>query len=150
MVAQDGVRKGTISPQAASKYLVPLARANAEHCILLIENLGTTKVSVRQMERLYRDWRRADAEQKRKLVEHPLLYLKAQQVLANDHVEALDEPELISDLRLISRSCHRVRRRLAKGESEMLGVFSSLLEPTWRTTRYAFEELSQTMPNREE
>lgn len=148
-VAQDAVRKGTISPQAASKYLVPLARANEGHCILLVEKLGTTSVSVRQMERLYRGWRGADADQKRKIVEHPLLYLKTQQVLANEETEAFDEPALISDLRLISRCCHRVRRRLAGGESEMLGAFQSLFEPTWRTTRHAFEELSRTMPNPE-
>ncbi len=150
-VALDAVRHARISPQAATRYLVPLARANSEHCVLLIENLGTTRVSVRQMQRLYLDWRVADVDQKRNIVEHPLLYLKTQRVLAaNDGTETPDEPELISDLRLVCRVCRRLRQRLSRGESEMLGEFRPFLSTTWRATQTAFDALSSAMPDPEE
>ena len=49
---QCAVLAGTVSPQAAMKHLVPLARANRGDCERLVANLRET-LSVRQAERLY-------------------------------------------------------------------------------------------------
>lgn len=54
--AQDCVRAGTVPPHGAMRYLVPFARANRAQCERLIAQLGTTRVSDRELAALYTGW----------------------------------------------------------------------------------------------
>lgn len=116
---QQLVRSGTISPQAAMKYLVPLARAKSADCEQLAENLGGQRISVRQMRQLYVAWRRSEGEQRRRLVESPTLYLQAAAEAAPSPASA--DAEVLSDLEAIEAISRRLARRLradqAQGES---------------------------------
>jgi ParB-like chromosome segregation protein Spo0J len=71
------VRAGVIAPQAAMKYLVPLARANRRHCERLLEALGETRLSVRDVGALYAGYRRADPAGRARLLADPHLFLRA-------------------------------------------------------------------------
>ena len=73
---QCAVLAGTVSPQAAMKSLVPLARANNSDCECLVANLRET-LSVRQAERLYQGWKRADLDGREHIVTMPWLFLQA-------------------------------------------------------------------------
>jgi ParB family transcriptional regulator, chromosome partitioning protein len=63
---QQQVRRGEIVAHAAAKYLVPLARANRRACLELVEAIGSTRLSSRDLGTLYAayqtgNWARANA-----------------------------------------------------------------------------------------
>lgn len=114
---QAAVRRGQIPPQAAMKFLVPLARGKAAHCQGLVEHLEGRRISVRQMDALYQGYRQGDEEQRRRLVDHPWLYLKAKE--ETQRAEVI-EPQgqaarLIRDLETLSALTRRVRQQLHAG-----------------------------------
>lgn len=73
---QEAIRKGKVSSQAAEKSLVPMARANADHCTRLVAALGSHRASVRELQKIYEGWRRADPTVRERIVSAPLLWLK--------------------------------------------------------------------------
>ena len=50
---QDSVRRGAIPAHAATKYLLPLARANRSHCERLVKAVAAERPSTRQVGVLY-------------------------------------------------------------------------------------------------
>ena len=110
---QEQVRTGRLPSYSATKYLVPLARANAKDCETLAAALAGHSLSTRQMERLYVAWRSSDEEGRARLVAQPLLFLKAGDELARlepSHPDAA----LVKDLDALGTICRRVRRRLSR------------------------------------
>ena len=71
------VRAGRLSLWAASRILVPLARANPEHARTLVEKLAQEPLSTRELKRLYSHYEQATRGQRQRLVENPGLFLKA-------------------------------------------------------------------------
>lgn len=115
-VAQNAVRAGTIPAQAAMKSLVPLARANRTHCQRLVQAIGRTPISVRQVDTLYRAWRQADDTVRDRIVNDPWLLLKTMSAAEPERVPE-DDPAapLLGDLEGISGLAHRAKRRLREG-----------------------------------
>jgi len=114
---QAAIRRGQIPPQAAMRSLVPLSRGKTAHCQELVEHLEGRRISVRQMDALYQGYRQGDGEQRRRLVEHPWLYLKAKE--ETQRAEII-EPQgqaarLIRDLESLSALTRRVRQQLHAG-----------------------------------
>jgi ParB family chromosome partitioning protein len=114
---QAAVRRGQIPPQAAMRSLVPLARGKAAHCQELVEHLEGGRISVRQMDALYEGYRQGDEQQRRRLIDHPWLYLKAKE--ETQRAEVI-EPQgqaarLIRDLETVSALARRVRQQLHAG-----------------------------------
>ena len=114
---QAAVRRTQIPPQAAMRVLVPLARAKVAHCVQLVERLEGQKGSVRQMEALYVGYKQGDAEQRRRLLDHPWLYLKAREETqrAEARAEAGEGAHLLHDLEVLVAVARRVRRQLQAG-----------------------------------
>lgn len=109
---QAAVRRGRVPAHGAMKCLVPLARANKQHCIRLVEQLREP-ISSRALERLYLAWRKADDVVRERIVENPHLFLKAdasQQVAEADPVSPL-----LGDLEGIAGIARRARRRIREG-----------------------------------
>ena len=132
--AQERVRAGTVPPQAAMKYLVPLARANQRQCEQLLAGLGDTRVSVRELGALYVAWRRADRTGKERIVAEPLLFLRA---LSSTTTDAADEPpSLHKDLTTLAAIAWRASRRVRDG-----GRFTAELTQAWRAASEAFAAL---------
>jgi ParB-like chromosome segregation protein Spo0J len=140
---QAPVRAGVIAPQAAMKYLVPLARANRRHCDQLVAAIGQQRVSVRDVGELYAGYRRADREGRERLVENPHLFLDAlrqrePEVAPSDDVGAA----LAKDLSALSGIAWRARQRLRDA-----GLFAehtyrqSALVGPWRAAQCAFDAL---------
>ena len=116
--AQDAVRAGTLSPHAAMKFLVPLARANAQDCERLVAALGRARTTTREIERLYLAWRRGDAAQRAAIVADPRLFLKVDAEVGDAPI-ALDEVSLlVEDLEGLAGLSRRARKRLRSGVLE--------------------------------
>ena len=142
---QEAVRRGMVPPQGAMKFLVPLSRANAEHCDRLVTGLAGAPVTVRELERLYTTWRAGDDILRERLVTHPRLFLKAEEALAPDAVP--DEGlRLAGDFESVAGCCARVRRRLRDGAFARANTASQRTAlRSWREARLAFEGLAETM-----
>ena len=135
---QDAVRKGRISVHGAEKYLVPLARANSLHCARLVERLGETRPTVRQLGRVWAAWRSADAETRTRIVENPVLYLAVEEEL----VTAVDEEDLdvLADVEAIAGMCGRTRKHLRDGSLDRLpSGRRPALDGAWKEAQLAFD-----------
>lgn len=138
----DGVRAGIIAPQAAMKYLVPLARANERQCKQLVEALGSERLSVRAVETLYVGWRQADKSGRERIVTAPLLYLRAV-----EETGMLDDAStaLVKDLDLAAAICRRAERRVKTDASVEKRYSRTHVKSAWRATSRAFAQLKHAM-----
>jgi ParB/RepB/Spo0J family partition protein len=139
-VAETAVRAGTLPAQAAMKYLVPLARANAAQCEQLVSSLGRRRVSVRQMARLYVGWRAGTAEQRQAIVERPWLYLeleeKQEESAAPADAGTEREQRLLRDLGVLAVICRRVREALRDRETDL--PWPTVLRYAWQEAQAGF------------
>jgi ParB/RepB/Spo0J family partition protein len=149
---QRAVQLAVLPPQAASKYLVPLARANPEACAQLVTALGTTRVSVRQVEHLYVGWREGDVAQRQRLLSDPHLYLKALEVVpAAEPSSGPNGPSLLlAELERMAGCCRRARARLREHALEQAsprrrhGILRA-----WREASLSFTALAEIMTTEE-
>lgn len=142
---QQAVRVGVVPAQAAGKFLIPLSRANTEHCERLVAGLGMAAITVRQLGRLYATWRAGDHELRERLVSHPLLFLKAEDAVAAE-VEADEGLKLAGDLESLSGMCVRVRRRVRDGVFARANPASRVTATrSWSEVRLAFAGLVELM-----
>jgi ParB-like chromosome segregation protein Spo0J len=142
---QSEVQKGRQSAQVATKYLVPLARANAEQCTRLVSQLDGARLSVRDAGRWYAAWRKADPELKSRLVEHPQLFLQAEASTHGDEDRPPDDEvtAVIGDLGAVAGICVRARTRMDKRDVVASGeVQRRMLGRAFTRAREAFGALS--------
>ncbi|MBI2567914.1 MAG: ParB/RepB/Spo0J family partition protein [Candidatus Schekmanbacteria bacterium] len=113
------LRSSTITPQAAMKYLVPLARANTEHGRMLtaaLASLGGTRLSTRQVANLYDAWRWATPEQQQQIVSRPLVAVRAlHEAGRSDAPDGITPSDSVVDrfaaeLEILVRASFRARR----------------------------------------
>lgn len=139
---QDKVRQGIVPPHAAMKYLVPLARANKQQCEALVQALGTTRVSDRDLAAIYDGWRRADALGRLRICDAPLLYLRA---LTTEKAKkpAGDEPSLAKELATLSAVAWRAQQRATRDGLDFEATYARTeLCALWRTAQSAFDSLA--------
>lgn len=121
---QQHVRVGEIGAHAAMKYLVPLARANLQHCVKLAGALSTRKATSRQVGELYAGWVGGTRKTRELLVADPWLYLRAQeQVRRADEIDKSPTQQLRDDLGALGGLARRTRRKLEAG------LWRRLVEP---------------------
>jgi ParB family transcriptional regulator, chromosome partitioning protein len=109
---QQQVRAGAIAAHVAMKYLVPMARANAEDCQRMTAVLATHRYSSREAGQLYAAWRAASPAVRERILAEPQMFLKAQrQVEQRPPAPAM--AELLRDLEMVAAIAHRASRRLA-------------------------------------
>jgi ParB family chromosome partitioning protein len=112
----DQVRAGQISLWAASRILVPLARANAEHARTLMQKLEHEPLSTRELKRLYEHYEQAPRGQRQRLVENPGLFLKAvhsrEEEAADKRLAAGPQGAWYHDLRVVGAILARLTRQV--------------------------------------
>jgi ParB/RepB/Spo0J family partition protein len=111
------VCSGAIGAHAAMKYLVPLARANSEHCIKLAQAVAFARLSTRQMGELYTAWTAGNEQQRERLLLEPLLYLQSVQEVRRADGQDKKSPLqlLLQDLEILSSVARRAFRRFSSG-----------------------------------
>ena len=114
-VVQEAVRVGKLSVQAATRVMVPLARANVVQCERLMHELGSQRVGVRPLTRLYVAWKASDEPARERLVAEPQLFLRTLEVERKDALPEEDEAvATLRDLSLLSAVCLRLARRASE------------------------------------
>lgn len=149
---QESIRKGKISPQAAMKYLVPLSRGNPEECEQMVNNIGGQRLSVRQVGKLYLGWRTGDLQQKTRIIENPLLYLRVNDELSRSEpplkTDETEAQSLFRDIEIIGSVCWRARGRIRHGCLK-ISELGAHLQHVWKETCHAFETLSTLLGRKE-
>ena len=113
---QERVRRGEMGAHGAAKYLVPLARANRQVCLELVEGIGATRLSSRDLGILYTAYQTGNWVTRQRLLEAPLVFLKSyKEAKAPLSVEPGPSDSLLSDLEMLSATARRARRRLRAG-----------------------------------
>jgi ParB family chromosome partitioning protein len=149
--AHDLVRKGRLCPYGAMRHLVPLARAKRRDCANLVERLSEapTAVSARQLGRLAAAWRSADTAERKRIVQQPLLYLRAEEAAATPAATDPPSPEqrLRNDLDALGAIARRASRCLDE-HSSLARCLPLVFDNVWRQTQLAFDDLQQRMEGR--
>ena len=109
---QQRVRAGEISAHVAMKYLAPVARANPNDCQRMADAFSRYRLSSRQAGELYTAWRDASASIRRRILDSPELFLKAQQQVEPQPSSMAEE--LLRDLTMVLSITNRAGRRLAR------------------------------------
>jgi len=113
---QERVRRGQIGAHGAAKYLVPLARANRQVCLDLMEATGATQLSSRDLGILYMAYQTGNWVTRQRLLEAPLVFLKShKEMQAPPSVEPGPSDSLLTDLEILSATARRADRRLRAG-----------------------------------
>jgi ParB-like chromosome segregation protein Spo0J len=71
------VRKGELSAWAAIRVMAPLARANSAHAKQLLDALGQTPLSTREMQVWFQHYQTSPRAAREHMVEHPRLFIEA-------------------------------------------------------------------------
>jgi ParB family chromosome partitioning protein len=113
---QKLVSTGAISAHAAMKCLLPLARANTEHCLALASAVAWAKLSSRQMAEIYAAYQCGGEQARERLLSEPLLYLRSlEQGRGADRQQRSELELLLSELGTLSSVARRASRRLMRG-----------------------------------
>jgi ParB family transcriptional regulator, chromosome partitioning protein len=113
---QAHVLAGAIGAHGAMRYLVPLARANEHDCTRIADAISKRAVSSRQLGELYAAYVDANESAREKLVEDPLLVLRAREE-ARREGDARRTPveHVLEDLRIVTNVVRRAASRVRRG-----------------------------------
>jgi ParB family chromosome partitioning protein len=109
---QQLIRVGKITPHAAMKYLVPMARANIEHCERMAAAFARHKFSSREAGELYAAWRDTSPQMRNRILEEPALFLKARREANKQKPEKESATAvLLRDLEMLLAIANRAGRQ---------------------------------------
>jgi ParB family transcriptional regulator, chromosome partitioning protein len=115
--ALTAVRDGKLSSWSASRIVVPLARANAEHADRLLTALADTPLSTRELHDWFEQYQKAFRCAREHMVNRPRLFLDALRETgarrAGERLRDGPEGECAADLRYIEAILARLRKRVA-------------------------------------
>ncbi len=144
--AQALVRQGDLCAYGAMKYLVPLARAKQSACKELVGHLSGRRTSARDLEQVYTSWKSGDAEQRKRVVSNPHLFLKAAEALKREPLKHAgnDTEDVSKDMEILDVVSGRARRRI-RGIGGTIPV--TVIEG-WRAADSSFSALREVMKRR--
>jgi len=116
---QAHIRAGRIPAQAAMKYLVPMARAGRDDCLVLSESIAKHHLTSREVGDLYKAWRDGSSDVRRRVLESPELFLRAQRELEELPVQVRPAAVLLQDLELVGKLARRAERKWREGSGVM-------------------------------
>ena len=109
---QQQVREGKIPAQVALKFLVPVARQSLEDCQRMAAIFAQHHCDTREAGQLYGAWRRGSPVIRKRILDDPELFFKAQRQ-AQEKAPARSGVELLRDLEMMAAIVNRAHRRLA-------------------------------------
>ena len=139
----EWVLSGHISTWAATRVLVPLARANKEHATALAKKLIKEHISTRDLNTFFQHYQKANRNKRELMINHPLMFIKAlhckEEENQADFLKQGPEGRWIKDLKM---SGH-IFRRLIKQVSTVIYQGQSHLDRLALVT--AFEDVKKLM-----
>jgi ParB family transcriptional regulator, chromosome partitioning protein len=113
---QQQVHRGEIVAHGAAKFLVPLARANRRACLELVEGIGSTRLSSRDLGILYSSYQTGNWITRQRLLSAPLVFLKSyKEAQSEPPVASVADDSLLTDFEVLSSIARRAGRRLRRG-----------------------------------
>jgi ParB family chromosome partitioning protein len=109
---QQQVREGRIPAQVALKFLVPVARQSLQDCQRMAAIFAQHHCDTREAGQLYGAWRRGSPAIRKRILDDPELFFKAQRQ-AQEKAPAGTGAELLRDLEMVAAIVNRAQRRLA-------------------------------------
>jgi ParB family chromosome partitioning protein len=142
------VATGAVSTYAASRVLVPLARANTDHAQRLVAHLADHRLSTRELAEFFKHYEASNKQTRERMVADPSLFLKAkksrQDKSAADALRQGPEGAWIKDWDIVGAVIRRVLLQLPMviypGQDE--DDRSRLLRP-YRDTRAMMDRIEQ-------
>lgn len=120
---QQQIRLGKIPPHVAMKFLVPVARANVEHCERMATAIASHKFSSREAGELYAAWRDTSPQMRNRILEEPALFLKARRTIHKQEPETESAAAiLLRDLEMLPAIASRAGRRWRQTAALMDGM----------------------------
>jgi ParB family chromosome partitioning protein len=116
---QQQVREGKLAAQVAMKYLVPVARVNADDCTRMATAFVAHRCDTRQAGQLYTGWRKGTRAIRERILAEPELFLKTQRQAPAATPAAVEQVE--RDLDMVIAILRRTGKRLAEALPEMTG-----------------------------
>jgi ParB family chromosome partitioning protein len=116
---QQQVREGKLGAQVAMKYLVPVARVDAEDCARMAAAFVAHHCDTQQAGQLYAAWRKGTRAVRERILTEPELFLKTQRQPPVAKAAAVEQVE--RDLDMAIAILRRAGRRLAEALPEMTG-----------------------------
>ncbi len=138
---QQKIRSGEIAPHVATKFLVPVARANIEDCKRMAGAFARHRFSSREAGELYAAWRDASARMRNRILEEPALFLKARRAIDKQKPETGPAAAgLLRDLEMLLAIANRAGRRWRQVAALIDGVD---LDKAHHCVDHAFDELGK-------
>lgn len=111
------VSQGQLSLWAATRILVPLARANTDHARRLLDYVGCQPLSTRDLHTWFGHYQRANRVTRVRMVDNPGLFLEAiraqQDAKQAKELEQGPEGAWLKDLKVITHLLKRLRKQVA-------------------------------------
>jgi ParB/RepB/Spo0J family partition protein len=102
------VLTGVISTWAASRVLMPLARANGSDATRLAAHLALEPMSTRELQLFYDHYQKANRQVRERMLNHPKLFIKASQALAGGKDQS-PEGKWLHDAKVVCAILDRLR-----------------------------------------
>ena len=137
------VLAGYISTWAATRVLVPLARANKEHATALARDLIKEHISTRDLTTFFQHYQKANRNKRELMIKHPKMFIKALHCMEEknqaDFLKQGPEGKWIKDLKMTGH----ILRRLIKQAFTVIYQGQNRLDR--RILLTAFEDVKKLM-----
>ena len=144
------VRNAKVSSWAAARILAPLARANSAHATQLLCSLEGDTLSTRELQVWFDQYRRAQHEQRERMVAHPRLLIDSVHALDSERsamaLRAGPECEVAGQLRRLQALLRSVRRHLGQLNAPLEPTLKGACELVRASLPDVTAELSRLMP----
>jgi ParB family transcriptional regulator, chromosome partitioning protein len=114
----ESIRKGAISTWAATRVIVPIARAIPEHAKTLSDNLSREPLSTRELTLMFHHYQKANRKQRENIVSEPFLFLKAlharEEATEAKSLKEGPEGKWLRDLRVIAHMLRGLVKEVPK------------------------------------
>lgn len=144
------IRSGYLSSWAASRVMVPLARANEAHALRLASHILKEGIATRDLAAWFEHYQKSNHATREKMIEAPSLFLKALRAKAEqrqaDHLREGPEGRWLGDLSAILKALHRLRKEIDMLRGADLGQIKQTLH-TIKAVLNAVDEQIERMPS---
>lgn len=135
------IRSGKLSSWAASRVIVPLARANDAHALRLAQCIAKEAIPTRDLATWFDHYQKSTQLIREKMLEDPLLFLRAVRARADqgkaNHLSKGPDGRWLADLASVLATLRRLLREL----SVLYGTDLSSIRETLQTLRAVLQSL---------
>ncbi len=138
--------RGELSTWAASRVLVPLARANNEHAQTLLSAVQRELLSTRELHSWYQHYRKANRLKRERMLAQPRLFCQALQAHSRDQAASAlcagPEGAWLAELKGLTQRLRGLNRQLPL---VFAGLEPGLLQQAWLEMKSLFQDVDATL-----